>query len=164
MNRVRATRLCAGVVGGCVALAVEASAAEVVLNPVRDNSMYEEYTQNSNGAGYMFTGRAGGGGIRRAFLRFDVAGSVPPGAQIDAAELQITVSRAATADPLPASLHRVLADWGEAGSNAGERSGAGAAAQPGDATWTHRFYPTLTWLAAGADFAGAASSSTTIGG
>jgi hypothetical protein len=153
MTRLHRARVVDSIVGGCVALAFEASAAEVTLTPIRDSSLYEEYTENSNGAGYLFAGRAGGGGIRRALLRFDVAGAIPPGAQIDSAQLRLTVSRAAVADPLPAALHRLLADWGEAGSNAGERAGTGAAAQPGDATWTTRFYPTVAWLAPGGDFA-----------
>lgn len=164
MSRARASRACAGVVGGCLALAVEAAAAEVTLTPVRDNSMYQEYTENSNGAGYLFAGRAGGGGIRRALVRFGVAGALPPGATIAAVELRVTVSRASADDPLPASLHRVLADWGEAGSNAGERSGSGAAAQPGDATWAARFHPAVAWLTAGGEFADPPSASALIGG
>lgn len=81
-----------------------------------------------------------------------MAGALPPGAQIESVELTIHVSRANFADLLPASLHRALADWGEAGSNAGERAGAGAPAQPGDATWSHRFYATSTWNTPGGDF------------
>lgn len=157
-------RACVRVVGGCMALAMDAAAAEITLTPIRDNSMYEEYTENSNGAGYLFTGRAGGGGIRRALLRFDVAGAIPPGAQIDAVQLRLTVSRVAVADPLPAALHRVLADWGEAGSNAGERAGTGAAAQAGDATWTTRFYPGVAWLTPGGAYVASPSSTGTLGG
>ena len=103
-----------------------AAADEVVLQPVRDNTLYQENAGNSNGAGYLFAGEQGGGSVRRALLRFDVAGAVPAGAQVAQVELNLHVSRAGFADPLPASLHRALADWGEAGSNAGERSGAGA--------------------------------------
>lgn len=154
----------ASVVGGFLALALEAAAGEVTLTPVRDNSMYQEYTENSNGAGYLFAGRAGGGGIRRALVRFDVAAALPAGATIDTVELRLTVSRSSADQPLPASLHRVLADWGEAGSNAGERSGSGAAAQPGDATWTDRFFPASDWLSPGGEFVAAASAAATIGG
>src|SRR6185295_1664622 len=112
------------------------AAAEMALEPAHDNSMYEEYPGNSNGAGYLFAGRAGGGGIRRALLRFDVARSIPAGARIDAVQLRLSVSRASNAAPEPAALHRMLAPWGEASSNAGERSGSGTAAQDGDATWS----------------------------
>ena len=141
-----------------------AAADEVVLQPVRDNTLYQENAGNSNGAGYLFAGKQGGGSVRRALLRFDVAGAVPAGAQVAQVELNLHVSRAGFADPLPASLHRALADWGEAGSNAGERSGAGAPAQPGDATWSHRFYATQTWSAPGADFVAVASATGALGG
>lgn len=141
-----------------------AAADEVVIPPDRDNSLYQENSGNSNGAGHLFTGTQGGGSTRRALLRFDVAGALPAGAEIEQVELRLHVSRAVFADPLPASLHRALADWGEAGSDAGERSGAGAPAQPGDATWSHRFYATETWTVPGADFAAVASTTSTLGG
>jgi hypothetical protein len=131
---------------------------------VRDNAIYQENPSNSNGAGYLFAGRAGGGGIRRALLRFDVATAVPQNARIDSVELTLVVSRAASAAVLPATLHRILADWGEAGSSAGERAGAGAAAQPGDATWTARFFGGATWSSQGGDFATAPSAGGGLGG
>src|SRR5262245_23352334 len=150
--------------GACCALAAgAASAAEVALTPVRDNTLYQEYPSNSNGAGYLYAGRAGGGGIRRALLRFDVAGALPPGAHVDAVRLELHVSRTNVADPLPATLHRALADWGEAGSNAGERAGSGTQAQPGDTTWSHRFYDTVVWSSDGGEFA-PASATGAIGG
>jgi hypothetical protein len=46
-------------------------------------------------------------------------------------------------------LYRVTADWGEAGSVG---LGEGAAAESGDATWSHRFWNTTTWTTAGGDF------------
>jgi hypothetical protein len=97
-------------------------------------------------------------------LRFDVAAAVPPGARIDEVRLILTVSRAASAAPGPASLHRALEDWGEALSNAGERAGSGTAAQPGDATWSHRFFPDVEWSDPGAAFAPDASWSGPLGG
>jgi hypothetical protein len=144
----------------CCALAsARAEAAEVVLAPTRDNTLYQEYIENSNGAGYLFAGRAGGGGIRRALLHFDVAGSIPVGARIDEVRLDLSVSRAESALAAPAQLRRLLADWGEAGSNAGERAGQGTQVQPGDTTWTLRFHPVLTWSVAGGEFEAAASGS-----
>ncbi len=159
------TALRLAVSGAVLASSLTASAAEVVLTPSRDNTVYEEYPDNSNGAGYLFAGRAGGGGIRRSLLRFDVAAALPAGAQIESATLRLHVSRTQVPDSLPAALHRALADWGEAGSNGGERAGAGAAAQPGDATWSHRFYakPQI-WSAPGANFETAPSVSGAIGG
>ena len=141
-----------------------ATADEVVVQPARDNTIYQENGSNSNGAGFLFAGTQGGGSTRRALLRFDVAGALPAGAQVEQVELTLHVSRAVFADPLPATLHRALADWGEAGSDAGERSGAGAPPQPGDTTWSHRFFATQTWSAPGADFVAGASATGALGG
>src|SRR5262245_25498832 len=113
---MRSTRLVFGAL--CGALALDASAAEVVLVPVRDNSLYEGYPTNSNGAGYLYAGRTNGSLARRALLRFDIAAALPPGSHVDAVQLTLTVSRANFGGGLPASLHRALADWGEQGSNA----------------------------------------------
>ena len=155
-------RLLAALVG--TTWSIGAAADEVVLQPVQDNTIYQENSSNSNGAGYLFTGDQGGGSTRRALLRFDVAGTVPGGAQIEQVELKLHVSRASFADPLPATLHRGIAAWGEAGSNAGERAGAGAPAQFGDATWSHRFYPTQGWISTGGDFDAVASATGALGG
>jgi hypothetical protein len=145
-------------------LAFAARAAEVALVPVADNTLYQDFAQNSNGAGYLFAGRAGGGGARRALLRFDVAAAIPPGARIESAELTLSVSRSATTTPGPAGLHRLLEAWGEGASNAGERAGAGTAAQPGDATWSHRIFPDLAWSSPGGAFESTASWTGSIGG
>src|SRR5262249_13961615 len=58
------------------------------------------------------------------------------------------------------TLHRCLADWGEGTSAA---SGTGAPSTPGDATWIHRFFPSIFWTNPGGDFSATASASTTVG-
>jgi hypothetical protein len=63
------------------------------------------------------------------------------------------------APALPVNIHRALKDWGEAGSDAAFEEGAGATAQPGDATWLHTFFNTTFWTNPGGDFAAAASAS-----
>jgi hypothetical protein len=84
---------------------------------------------------------------------------VTPGSRVVSARLQLFEIRAR--DEHVVSLHRVLAAWGEAGSNGGD-AGVGAAAQPGDATWSHRFWPTQTWSVRGGDFVASPSSSLSI--
>jgi hypothetical protein len=139
----------------------------VTLEPIRDNTLYEvtpDTTALSNGAGdHLFSGRTADGVLRRALLVFDVASALPEGAIIEDVSLTLHVSRAQVADRL-ATLHRVLADWGEAGSDAPGQEGRGAAAEPGDATWFHAFFPGVVWANPGGDFAAAASGGTTIGG
>jgi hypothetical protein len=62
------------------------------------------------------------------------------------------------------SLHRVLEEWGEAGSAAGQGEGGGAAAQTGDATWRNTFFPNDLWASLGGDFEPVASASTDVSG
>lgn len=140
-----------------------AHAASITMVASRDNSMYSDNPANSNGGGALFIGRNGGGGTRRTLLRFDVASVIPTGSHIDSVELHLNVSRVSFGQPLPASLHRVSADWGEAASNAGLRSGAGAAALIGDSTWTHRFFSTIPWATPGGDFLPNPSATNLIG-
>ena len=111
--------------------------AIVTLEPSQDTSLFGDEANTSNGAGeFLFTGRVarrGGSLERRALLAFDVAGQVPEGATISAVSLTLHMSRT-VAGPHPASLHRVTAAWGEAGSDARGEEGEGIAAQQGDAT------------------------------
>ena len=139
-------------------------AGVVTLPSIRDNVIFQENLSNSNGQGYLFAGDAGGGGIRRALLKFDATATIPAGAQIQSVQLNLHVSRASFASPLPASLHKTLADWGEGNSNAGERSGGGAPAQAGDATWVARFFGGALWTTSGGDFVPAASWTGELGG
>jgi hypothetical protein len=135
----------------------------VQLAPVHDNSMYENSGTLSNGAGiYLFAGVTQDGPRRRCLLRFDLSG-IPPSAAIQDVRLTLTVSNSVSG-ALPMTLHRLIADWGEAGSDAGSPGGLGAPAQPGDATWTHAFYPTVTWTADGGDFVAVESATTNVGG
>jgi hypothetical protein len=97
-------------------------------------------------------------------MRFNIAGSVPAGATINSASLTLHCSRTnPVVNTYNFSLHRLLADWGEAGSDAGNPGGLGAPAMPGDATWMHRIFNTDLWTAAGGDFAAMASGTQGVG-
>lgn len=140
-----------------------ARAASVLIPADLDNTLYEDPTGSlSNGIGdYVFAGRTGTGAVRRAVLRFPVAGSLPPDATILSAELRLTATMV-TAGPRNVSVHRVLAAWGEGTSNAPGGEGGGAPATAGDATWLHGFYPGTPWAAPGGDFEPAASAVTAV--
>jgi hypothetical protein len=88
---------------------------------------------------------------------------MPPGSTITAVELVLNASQVSSATPQPVALHRVLADWGEGASNAGDPGGAGAPASTGDATWKHRFFSTTPWTALGGDFVAGASATLAVG-
>jgi hypothetical protein len=98
----------------------------------------------SNGLGDIFVGRTGQDGpgpaaisIRRGLMHFDVAESIPAGAQITTATLTMRDVRGLNGDPT-VRLHRVLQDWGE--GNSFFQGGLGTAASDGDVTWLHTFY------------------------
>jgi hypothetical protein len=150
---------------GAMAISTTALADSVAIASAKDNTLYEHFQGVfSNGSGrHCFAGLSGGGTIRRAALRFDVAGSVPAGATITSATLTLNLSRTTSGAQMQ-SLHRLTADWGEAGSIASGQEGGGGAALPGDATWIHGFYNTTPWANEGGDFNPAISASQTIDG
>jgi MYXO-CTERM domain-containing protein len=132
----------------------------------RDNTLYDDGAgQLSNGGGTaMFAGNNAAGERRRALVYFDVAGHVPAGMTITGARLTLANS-AANVSPVTISVHRVLEGWGEGASVAvGGGQGRGAQAEPGDATWLHRFYPGVFWSTPGGVFDPAASAWTVVGG
>jgi hypothetical protein len=148
-----------------VAAGTAARADEATLGPARDNTLYEHADGAlSNGAGvHLFAGAINTGSLRRGVLAFDVAAAVPAGSTITGATLTLHMSRSISGNQAVA-IHRLLADWGEAGSDAGGQEGGGAPAQSGDATWVHTFFDDATWTTAGGDFAASPSASAMVGG
>ena len=142
-----------------------ASGAQVTISPSKDNTLFQLGGTLSNGAGeYLFTGETSDGLFHRAVIRFDVAAVIPAGSVINSVTLQMHVSRVKNQTLRVTALHRLVADWGEGTSNAGQNEGQGAPATTGDATWTHRFYPTTTWGTPGGDFSPVVSGSVLISG
>lgn len=142
-----------------------ALADTVTLNPVADNTLIEDPTgAYSAGASYnVYCGRVGSNGsgtLRRALIRFDLS-SIPAGSTVTGVQLRMYMSQG-QAGTRPHSLYKVLASWGEAGSFS--FGGAGAPAQPGDATWIHRFSPSTLWSTPGGDFAQSSSATQDITG
>lgn len=160
---------------GILIIAAQVGRADsIVLEPVRDNTMFtdgvDEPADLSNGAGpHIFVGRTLFNGLRRGLVAFDIAGNVPAGALIEEVELTMHMSLG-TMTSSDFMLHRVASDWGEGTSYSGSGStgsgsggGGGAPAEPGDATWLHAFYDTQTWGTLGGDFAALPSASTLVG-
>jgi len=143
----------AGLAGG-------AAADTVTLEPNQDNTLYEDAAGGrSNGSGqHLFSGATDDGLIRRAVLRFDVAGSLPAGASVTSARLTLNMSRT-NGGAASTALHALTSAWGESTSDAGGEEGRGATSVAGDATWLHTSYDTATWTTPGGDFAATASAS-----
>ena len=142
-------------------------AEDIILNPSKDNSLFEEGNL-SNGLGtFLFSGNTAArnsGAGRRALIQFDVAGSIPAGATIDSAKLTLNVSKSPPGAPdHDFSLHKLVSDWGEGLSRARGAEGRGAEAAFNDATWTNAFSPSTGWNTPGGDFITDASAMATVG-
>src|SRR5438132_9673923 len=151
-----AVPLALGALGSCCALG-----DEVVLQASKDNTIYSQSDLLSDGAGStLFVGQTSSHGARRALIAFDLASSIPTDASIDSAQLSFTVSSFKGFQTI--TLHRLLTDWGEGASDAGDFGGAGAPAQDGDATWRyHHFFAdgsSQPWNTPGGDFVAAESA------
>src|SRR5688572_1649961 len=112
MNRWSPSAPCVAAV--VMLLAAPAPGDVVVLEPVKDNTLFSTET-TSNGAGdAIFCGQTGGGVKQRSVLAFDVAGSVPAGSTITAASLTLSfIQQGPQGSAQVHGLHRILADWGE---------------------------------------------------
>ena len=140
-------------------------AATVSLRPVKDTTIYGNGDKElSNGAGaHLFAGSSGEKRVLRSLIAFNLAGQVPAGATINSVTLTLTINTPLN-NANTVGLHRVLADWGEAGSIALSGGGGGAEAKPGDATWKARFLGTANWTTNGGDFSAATAASTPVRG
>jgi hypothetical protein len=138
-----------------------ADARRVVVPATKDNTLFGPFNGAfSNGVGpSVFSGATGGFGVRRALLQFGVADSLPARAQIDSVRLRLYLNRTSSG-VFTHKLHRLLHDWGAAGSRS--TGGGGDFAQPGDATWSHAFYDSVTWNTPGGDFESVASAAAVV--
>lgn len=148
-------------------IALSIQGQSVTITPSADNTLYEQATGSlSNGAGqYLFAGRTnqGSNSIRRAVLRFDVAGSVPAGATITGATLTLSMNKSISGAH-NISIHPLTTAWGEGTSNAPGQEGGGTTSTTNDATWIHAFFSTTNWTTAGGDFDPTASATTSVAG
>jgi len=134
--------------------------AGTVLVPADRDATLVEHPDGAfaNGSGpAFFAGRTNQeeNGIRRALLRFDVAGALPPHAIIESASLTLYL-QPSNPGAREVRLHLVLTDWAEGPSSAS--GGGGDEAQPGDATWIHTFYDQELWIHPGGDYVPAESA------
>jgi hypothetical protein len=147
---------------GLVVASFGVGAAELLLTPVQDTSIFTGNgleTRSDGASDFLWTSVTAGGVNRRALLKFDTS-AIPPGSVISQVTLSIYESRARDEHVL--SLHRLLRSWGEGTSNGGG-SGEGAPAEVGDATWLHAFYPNVSWTQPGGDRVLTASASRLVG-
>ncbi len=145
------------------------TAQTVDLEPIADATLYEGDGSLANGAGsYFFVGRTenrNNGLERRTVIAFDIASSIPSGATITSARLQVTMSRTVSG-PQMIELRRVTESWNEGPSDAPGQEGGGTATQVGDVTWVHRGLSLAgdDWSTVGGSYSSTASASQLISG
>ena len=152
---------------GCAGIR-SASAAIIVINPSKDNTLYEydpAEGDHSNGAGFhFFAGENGMGELRRGVLAFDIAGSIPAGSTITAVSLSMNMSLTPAGCAEPSSCTNCLPTGAKEHPTRPMGEGDGAPATPNDATWRHRFFDTIFWTTQGGDFSATVSASQSVGG
>jgi len=146
-----------------------AQATTVSFTSVADTSLYQDNSGANLGATTLLAGQNYKNSVGRALFQFDIS-SIPSDAVITEAHVTLAVVKRPDPDqhggPVPSdfNLYRMLVSWGE-----GTGSGiTGSPAKFGEATWTSRFYPLVTWDSpggtAGVDYADSPSSSAPIDG
>ena len=93
-------------------------AATTTLVASKDNSIFANNVDNSNGGGAgVFVGTTNSmqnNSIRRGLLEFNIASAVPAGATITEVNLTMYLGQASLASGMRTiDLHRLTADWGE---------------------------------------------------
>ena len=123
---------------------MSAHGGSVILQPSADTSLFEAFPNSNLGANENMVAGANANLLRaRGVFRFDISGSIPSNAIIESVSLTLTVVIVPPDGGQPSTfdLRRLFADWGEGtGTN-----NAGTAANPGEATWNARFYPSTLW-------------------
>ncbi len=121
---------------------------ELVAN--KDNSLFSEANNLSNGAGNgIFAGRTGGGNLRRALLQFPI-NQIPQNVNIDSVQLSLNCDNARSNANF--QIYRVLSNWGEGTSIGNSNGGKGGTATINDATWANTFYNSQNWKTPGGEF------------
>jgi hypothetical protein len=125
----------------------------VYFIPSKDNTLYENNTNNSNGSGNQILAGNNGANLRnRTLLAFDLS-SIPTGVTITSVAMDMYCTGGAGSSGIQNfTLHSMLEDWGEGSSNAGPAPGNGVPATSGDATWLNAFHPSTPWTTVGGTF------------
>ncbi len=154
-----------------VVLSLSSASAELfVAQSNRDNTIFQSGWENSLGGGVtMYAGKNNSDSIRRALIRFDLAG-IPAGSTINSVELELVLADISGGDTgtRTIGLHRLLGDWGEGTGGWGEgpgQTGQGRDPIAGEhpATWQYQFWDTDVWVNPGGDFVDMASATAAVG-
>ncbi|HBH61479.1 MAG TPA: hypothetical protein DDX85_07030, partial [Nitrospiraceae bacterium] len=144
-------------------------AATTIINPSIDNTMAEDFSNNSSGdCDSIFSGTTDNNVARRALMQFDIATAIPPGSTINRVTLTMNVTRGSNHPDAVMTIHPVTLAWAEAATGVtpngcGTRGGGqGEPAVTGAATWLSAMHNQTLWGSPGGDFGVAASGSTIV--
>jgi spore coat protein A len=113
-----------------------ASAAIANITPIADNTVAEDFPDNSSGAcDSLFSGITDIPAARRALLQFDIAANLPPGAVINSVTLSMTVTRGSNHADSSFTLYPITAPWVEGVEGCGVRGGGQGEPSTGGVTW-----------------------------
>jgi len=140
-------------------------AATATINPIIDNTIAEDFPDNSSGdCNSIFSGNTDNGFARRALLQFDIAAAIPPGSTINSVTLTMHITRGGNHSDAVMTLHSVNLAWAEAAAGVtpngcGTRGGGqGEPAVNGAATWLSAMHNQTLWSSPGGDFSAASAS------
>ncbi len=144
-------------------------AATTIINPSIDNTMAEDFSNNSSGdCDSIFSGTTDNNVARRALIQFDIATAIPPGSTINRVTLTMNVTRGSNHPDAVMTIHPVTLAWAEAATGVtpngcGTRGGGqGEPAVAGASTWLSAMHNQTLWGSPGGDFGVAASGSTIV--
>ncbi len=132
----RLAALAAGSLMGCSATLVSAAIATIDAVNIQDNTVAEDFPDNSSGAcDSIFAGNTDNSFARRALMRFDVGAQIPPGSTINSVTLTLTVTRGGNNVDSTFNLHPINAAWTEGTEGCGVRGGGQGEPSTGGVTW-----------------------------
>ncbi|MGD2112986.1 MAG: DNRLRE domain-containing protein, partial [Gammaproteobacteria bacterium] len=139
MNRTIPARAAAGIAGIallCTGLSAWAATATIPATDIADNTVAEDFPDNSSGAcDSLFSGNTDIPAARRALMRFDIAANVPAGSIINSVTLSMTVTRGSNHVDSTFTLHPINAAWTEGTEGCGVRGGGQGEPSTGGVTW-----------------------------
>jgi len=115
---------------------MQAYAAIANINPSQDNTVAEDFPDNSSGAcDSVFSGNTDNSVARRALMQFDIASQVPSGSTINSVTLSMSVTRGSNHVDSIFTLHPISASWTEGTDGCGTRGGGQGVPSTGGVTW-----------------------------
>jgi hypothetical protein len=137
MIRKLVTRFVPFITAAALALpGLQAYGAITNISPSQDSTVAEDFPDNSSGiCDSVYSGNTDNSAARRAFMRFDIAGALPPGSVINSVSLSMAVTRGSNHVDSTFTLHPVNAAWIEGTNGCGVRGGGQGEPSTGGVTW-----------------------------